>query len=124
MDKLEKVIKGIGHCLSRYVDGLCDDCPYMGELDKSYMIPMKCKEIIMRDALELLQEQKWIPASEKLPEEFEPVYVFSRRSGLEIMHIEKIYKGDLWLNDHDYYFDTENSWWMPLPKPPKESDQE
>ena len=54
---MEKVVKGLEHCLSRYVDGLCDDCPYMGELDKSYMIPMKCKEIIMRDALALLKEQ-------------------------------------------------------------------
>ena len=57
MAELDKVIKGITHCLSRYVDGLCDDCPYVGELDKSYMIPMKCKEIIMRDALKLLKEQ-------------------------------------------------------------------
>ena len=56
MPNREKVIKGLEHCLSRYVDGLCDDCPYMGELDKSYMIPMKCKEIIMRDALALLKE--------------------------------------------------------------------
>jgi len=57
MPDREKVIKGIEHCLSRYIDGLCDDCPYMGELDKSYMIPMKCEEIIMRDALALLKEQ-------------------------------------------------------------------
>ena len=56
MDK-EKVIKGLEHCLSRYVDGLCYDCPYMGELDKSYMIPMECKEIIMRDALAMIDTQ-------------------------------------------------------------------
>jgi len=55
MDR-EKVIKGLEHCLARYVDRLCDDCPYMGEMDKSYMIPMKCKEIIMRDALALLKD--------------------------------------------------------------------
>lgn len=58
MTDLEKVIKGIENCLSKYVDGLCGDCPYMGELDKSYMIPMECKEIIMRDALALLKEQE------------------------------------------------------------------
>lgn len=58
MADYEKTIKGLTHCLARYVDGLCDDCPYMGALDKSYMIPMKCKEIIMRDALELLKEQQ------------------------------------------------------------------
>ena len=55
---MEKVLKGLEHCIARYIDGLCDYCPYMGELDKSYMIPMKCKEIIMRDALELLKEQQ------------------------------------------------------------------
>ena len=96
MADIKKVTKGLEHCLSRYVDGLCDDCPYMGAIDKTYMIPMKCKEIIMRDALELLKEQnglakaleqmtatndylnkeverleteqpKWIPLSERLP---------------------------------------------------------
>ena len=58
MADIEKVMNGLEHCLSRYVDGLCDDCPYMGAIDKTYMIPMKCKEIIMRDALELLKEQQ------------------------------------------------------------------
>lgn len=58
MPDREKVLKGLEHCIARYIDGLCDDCPYMGELDKSYMVPMKCKEIIMRDALELLKEQE------------------------------------------------------------------
>ena len=51
-------MKGLEHCLSRYVGGLCDGCSYMGELDKSYKIPIKCKEIIMRDALALLKEQE------------------------------------------------------------------
>lgn len=60
MTDREKVLKGLEHCIARYIDGLCDDCPYMGELDKSYMIPMKCKEIIMRDALAMLKEQESI----------------------------------------------------------------
>lgn len=58
MADLTRTITGIEHCLGRYVDGLCDDCPYMGAIDKTYTIPMKCKEIIMRDALELLKELK------------------------------------------------------------------
>ena len=57
MADIEKVMNGLEHCLSRYIDGLCDDCPYMGAIDKTYMVPMKCKEIIMREALELLKEQ-------------------------------------------------------------------
>lgn len=58
MADIKRTTEGLEHCLARYVDGLCDDCPYMGEIDKSYMNPMKCKEIIMRDALELLKEQQ------------------------------------------------------------------
>ena len=58
MADIKRTIEGLEHCLARYVDGLCDDCPYMGEIDRSYMIPMKCKEIIMRDSLELLKEHK------------------------------------------------------------------
>ena len=58
MADIKRTTEGLKHCLARYDDGLCDDCPYMGEIDRSYMIPMKCKEIIMRDALELLKEQQ------------------------------------------------------------------
>lgn len=58
MADIKRTTEGLEHCLARYDDGLCDDCPYMGEIDRSYMIPMKCKEIIMRDALELLKEQQ------------------------------------------------------------------
>ena len=58
MADIKRTTEGLKCCLARYVDGLCDDCPYMGEIDRSYMIPMKCKEIIMRDALELLKEQQ------------------------------------------------------------------
>ena len=56
MDR-EKVIKGLEHCLSIYIDGLCDGCPYFGELDQPYMIILQCKEILMRDAIALLKEQ-------------------------------------------------------------------
>ena len=56
MADIKRTTEGLEHCLARYDDGLCDDCPYMGEIDRSYMIPMKCKEIIMRDALELLKD--------------------------------------------------------------------
>lgn len=55
---IKRTTEGLEHCIARYIDGLCDDCPYMGAIDKTYMIPMKCKEIIMRDALELLKEQQ------------------------------------------------------------------
>ena len=57
MADIKRTTEGLKHCLARYDDGLCDDCPYMGEIDRSYMIPMKCKEIIMRDVLELLKSQ-------------------------------------------------------------------
>ncbi len=122
-----KVIKGIENCVSRYIDGLCDDCPYMGELDKSYMIPMKCKEIIMRDALALLKEQEWISIKDRLP----------NCNGCYLVWRPRFYteKG----MPSICYFDGQNAWhdsygvdftrvlahddvshWMPLPEPPKE----
>ena len=62
----------------------------------------------------------WISASEKLPEEYEPVLVWSKRSDYEIMHFENELDG-VWVNEHDYVIHIDNTWWMPLPKEPKDS---
>lgn len=76
---------------------------------------------------ELEEEQpKWIPSSEKLPDEYDPVLVWSRKSGHEIMHIEKNGMSDNdveWANEHDYSIDTTNTWWMPLIEPPEDGDK-
>ena len=125
MPDREKAIKGLEHCLSRYIDGLCDDCPYMGELDKSYMIPMKCKEIIMRDALALLKEQAavtgWKDARHDPPDKQDDYLVFIPGEFHDTMMVAR------------YSFNREIPWrgaqahsaiedvlfWMPLPKVPE-----
>ena len=134
MADIKRTTEGLEHCLARYDDGLCDDCPYMGEIDRSYMIPMKCKEIIMRDALELLNEQpKWIPINERKPNSC-GTYVVAR------WFIDGCRRKIL---TDACYFDGSNTWhddtrvnhsrpyltdkivaWMPLPNPPEDGEQE
>ena len=55
MADIEKVIKGLEYCIA---DEYCDDCPYTDECfeldDEPY------GEKLMRDALELIKEQKQV----------------------------------------------------------------
>ena len=139
MAELEKVIKAWECC--NPLNRRCFECPYdadcfhdsfdrvaiadMVKLLKEQKNLIDClvedqvKKIDEMDELLKKQQPKWIPASEKLPEEYEPVLVWAKRAEYEIMHMEKTLQGDMWLNDHDYYISTENTWWMPLPKEPE-----
>ena len=137
MADLDNTIKGIEHCLARYVDGLCDDCNYMGAIDNSYMIPMKCKEIIMRDALELMKEQpKWILVKEGLPEVSEKDSYFGRHiiiwdgfnAPYPIRYVHRKIRGKVverwqW-EDGRIYNGRPVIAWMYMPKPPKDGEQE
>ena len=138
MADIEKVKKGLKCCSAANTDRVCPafECPYKNQDPRSENC---CIDEMLDNGLAAIEELEktvedqaeriaimeaempgWISASEKLPEEYELVLVWMQKSEHEIMHIEKTYQGDLWLNDHDYYFNTENTWWMPLPKPPKE----
>ena len=126
MADIKRTTEGLEHCLARYVDGLCDDCPYMGEIDRSYMIPMKCKEIIMRDALELLKEQpKWIPVTERKPKSMaNKVIVYVEHEDLNPQigygHYEKFQGVEMWYNLETQEQFSEHGYtvthWMPMPK--------
>ena len=91
----------------------------------------KCGEWL--DAIELakiaiaLQSQKWIPVSERLPEEEEYILLsFANYTGLDIGRYEndgendKFYPGDDEKSYSSYGFFVNA--WMPLPKPYKESN--
>lgn len=92
----------------------------------------KCGEWL--DAIELakiaiaLQSQKWIPCSERLPEEEEYILLsFANYTGLDIGRYEK--DGE---NDNFYPGDEEETYasyglivnaWMELPKPYRQNDE-
>lgn len=118
VDKLKKTINDIEH-----VKDLLQNKPEQDTVDyKLYDI--------LNDALELLKEQRWIPTSEKLPDTYDDVLVYGKKFGIETMHIEvymdvsKRKNCYEWSNDHDYYVAVEGTWWKPLPKPPKDGEQE
>ena len=61
------------------------------------------------------QIPRWIPVSERLPEQYESVIVWT--SDRELGEAEYDGKRFYWTSDDNY---TDVSHWMPLPEPPKE----
>ena len=76
-------------------------------------------------AIEALKREKWIPVSEKLPEEDAPVLIQKDCSCLVDEHYGRavgMYDGDkYWTVEDDFY--AEPIAWMPLPKPYKENNE-
>ena len=62
--------------------------------------------------------QRWIPVSERLPEQYESVIVWT--SDREIGEAEYDGKQFYWTSDDNY---TNATHWMPLPEPPKEENK-
>ena len=76
---------------------------------------------------ELEARQRWIPVSERLPEEGTPVLVhFNELNDVIIAHHDSFHPS--WETGGDWnYMDEEYNWathWMPLPEPPEESDND
>ena len=93
-------------------------------------------KLYLQDAINDLRsahekEPKWIPVTEKLPEEEESVFVVRKFLGVKgqvppSTYTEIAYRcGDRWIADSDEYKiarhrHTDPLYWMPLPQPPKE----
>ena len=87
----------------------CFDCVYM----KTGCTPKLCEQAA--DAIEKLQSQlpKWIPVTERLPENDKTVLVWNRRNSREYFDV---YDHGSWI-----ILESEDiTNWMPLPEPPKE----
>ena len=110
-----------------------------------------CTDTLMKQAADAIEEQqrqidawveperkalikslpKWIPVTERLPEEEESVFVVRKFLGVKgqvppSTYTEIAYRiGDRWVADSDEYKiarhrHTDPLYWMPLPEPPKE----
>lgn len=64
---------------------------------------------------------KWIPVTERLPENFKRVLIAVNLPGHEPVQLDTCFHdyGEIYL-DGGYEFFTEVTHWMPLPAPPKE----
>ena len=74
------------------------------------------------DAIEELSKHRWIPVTERLPDAGERVLCYCRANIYEVMKMRT--DGD-WVYDTNHiYMHSFVTHWMPLPKPPKEEEDE
>ena len=64
--------------------------------------------------------ERWIPVTERLPENGEIVLVCGERGGIYTAYCNSAYKNPGWhkMNSKNHYCNPTH--WMPLPEPPKE----
>jgi hypothetical protein len=70
------------------------------------------------DAIEELSKPRWIPVTERLPENGEYVLCFCRANIVCVLRRDK--DGDWYENPTHVYMSGFVTHWMPLPSPPKE----
>ena len=108
MTDYTELIKALRHCSNETRCG-CSECKY----DAVY----RCKETMMRDAADAIEEMskpRWIPVTERLPDEDTLVLVW-RYNGLP--YVSRRTDSTYWLG---LGRDSGITHWMPLPAPPKE----
>lgn len=73
------------------------------------------------DAIREQEERRWIPVTERLPEDGKYVLCFMRDEELTLFRILKWGSVDWrWDDDCEWHYETDVTHWMPLPEPPKE----
>lgn len=80
---------------------------------------------IFSDALALLKEQeaRWIPVTERLPEDGDRVAAICYDGYIECCEIGHSSTGEMqWWGAEQWYKTKHIKYWMPLPEPPKEED--
>ena len=115
----EEIKKGLENC---NIEGKCSDCPYDDSEDYwSCCVRRNADAIAYIQQLEA-QTQKWISVEERLPDPFERVLV--ARKGKEELVVDWGFR-DVGIWWKVYGTRTKNVFfWMPLPEPPKEKDDE
>ena len=105
MSNREKLVKLIHHCTT------CEECH-----DEDIADHLIANGVTVQDSkgVEIDQFKKWIPVTERLPEENTAVLTY-RESGIQVEF--RWHKG--W--DNDEFTPCPVTHWTPLPQPPKET---
>ena len=104
--------------------------PFMACMFDLHGCPISDAAIALEVALAALERDRWIPVTERLPEE-EAVFVVRKFMGVKgqvppSVYTEVAYRiGDSWVADSDEYKiarhrHTDPLYWRPLPEPPEE----
>ena len=70
-------------------------------------------------AAKVVEQPRWIPVTERLPEDGEWVLVWGRGQQIPTMMFRE---SGAWIDDQFLEFHTTVTHWMPLPEPPKEDE--
>lgn len=115
--EFEKLVKLARHCSAR---DACIKCPVGGCSGPTGLMSR------LADAIEELSKPRWIPVTERLPEEYTEVlcyYEYFRYGDYNCMFrtIDRGYFGDgRWGGEAGQGRKNKVLAWMPLPEPPKE----
>lgn len=94
----------------------------------------RVSEIVEKTVEMVEQERRWIPVTERMPDEDDEVLVLIGADCF-VMRLVNKDKPDVWHWDGSYYMEWQNfngtehadicdvTHWMPLPQPPKEGKQ-
>ena len=134
MAELGKVIKGLECCDGNGVK--CDSCPYWQDVPDEYQV--SCNDYLCREAKEVIEEayttigrcyskidelieKEWTSVDERLPEEdgFYLVCNYGYLPWIAELKTFKCIRG--WCNSANM---PVVKMWMPLPKTPKDGEQE
>ena len=124
MADIEKVKRGLAYC----ADGCATDCPYTHDCRCGKNLSIDSMTVIeeLQAEIERLQP-RWIPVSERLPEEeggYIAYYSYPDGKGHKFVgpcHYSIIGFDEKWSWTNAYGFKLDVSHWMPLPEPPKEN---
>ena len=139
MTMYEELVKALRTCSERdSCFWLGDTCPYMGnrlcddkagkaadaieelqkQLDNSEIDNIKLKEAFAK----YRGENRWIPVTERLPEEYK--YVLCKTDyGMEVGYHRNEWGQDEWTTGKFASGSFDVTHWMPLPEPPKDGEE-
>ena len=102
------------------IDTITHFCEYITPCDEyGYRIDGQlCEAHLM--AVRALTIQKWIPVTERLPDENQVVLCMRRNKSYWVA--QWTYIDWMWYDENEWHNENEVTHWMPLPEPPKEDD--
>ena len=95
---------------------------FINEIPSADVVERELYERALSDVVELSVKRKtgkWIPVTERLPEDYEQVLTCDERGNIHMFSHNRLFKYPFGIKpENPRYFMPK--WWMPLPEPPEE----